>query len=92
VRCGDRSCSVDGSCPLNSPPRLQLQPVPATDGHGIVQVPRGWLYNLCQPGTAGTLSEPCEPGALLYTLTLFLLPTVLSPTLFRMTSVAGVNA
>jgi hypothetical protein len=72
VRCGDRSCSVDGACPLNStqrnvdfnrPPRLQLLSVPATDGRGVVQVPRGWLYVLCEPRTAGTLSEPCEPGA-----------------------------
>jgi hypothetical protein len=77
VRCGDRSCSIAGFCTLssaqrpvafNSPPRLQLLPLPAADAHGVVQVPRGWLYALCEPGTTGTISEPCEPGAALYTL------------------------
>jgi hypothetical protein len=76
VRCGDRSCSVGGSCPLNSPPReasfnspprLQLPPLPAADDNGVVQVPRGMLYALCEPGKNGTISEPCEPGALLRT-------------------------
>jgi hypothetical protein len=77
VRCGDRSCSIDGSCPLNStqrevvltsPPRLQLLSSPAADDNGIVQVPRGWLYAVCEPGTAGTLSESCAPGVSLYSL------------------------
>jgi hypothetical protein len=74
VRCGDRSCSVDGTCPLsspprkvrlNSPPQLQLLSVPAADDRGVVLVPRGWLYAVCEPGTSGTVSEPCEPGVVL---------------------------
>jgi hypothetical protein len=76
VRCGDRSCSVSGFCPvsstqrvviINSPPNLQLLPVPAADSQGVVQVPRGWMYAFCDPGIAGTVSEPCEPGAYLCT-------------------------
>jgi hypothetical protein len=74
VRCGDRSCSLDGSCPLhstqkevmeNDPPDLQLLPVPAANSRGVVKVPRGWLYEFCEPEMIGTLSEPCEPGAIL---------------------------
>jgi hypothetical protein len=74
MRCGDRACSVDGSCPLsspprevalNSPPQLRLLSVPAADDRGVVRVPRGWLYAVCEPGTPGTVSEPCESGAIL---------------------------
>jgi hypothetical protein len=77
VRCGDRSCSIDGLCPLsspprvvasNSPPRLQLLSVPTADPSGVVHVPRGWLYAFCKPAITGTPAEPCEPGAYLYTL------------------------
>jgi hypothetical protein len=77
VRCGDRSCSVDGACPLsspprevvlNSPPQLRLLSVPAADDRGVVRVPRGWLYAVCEPGTSGTVSEPCEPGVILLPL------------------------
>jgi hypothetical protein len=79
VRCGDKSCSVDRLCSLsspprvvalNSPPRLQLLAVPTADAHGVVHVPRGWLYAFCKPGMTGTVSEPCEPGAFLYTFVL----------------------
>jgi hypothetical protein len=72
VRCDDRSCSVNGFCPVsrtqrvvpfNNSPRLQLLPVTAADGQGVVQVPRGWLYSFCDPGRAGTISEPCDTGA-----------------------------
>jgi hypothetical protein len=85
VRCGDRSCSVDGACPLNSPqrdfvlnspPRIQLLSVPASDSHGVVQVPHGWLYAFCEPGSAGTVSEPCEPGAYQYITTVLWEPVV----------------
>ena len=42
---------------------MQLLPVPAADASGVVRVPRGWLYEFCAPGVAGTVREPCEPGA-----------------------------
>ena len=72
VHCTDGSCSIDGACSsgyrgrmvaLNAAPILQLLPVFAVDSSGIVQVPRGWLYDFCEPGNSGTALEPCEPGA-----------------------------
>lgn len=71
VHCKDDSCSVDGACSsghaegslaLNTPPKIELLPVFAADSNGIVQVPHGWLYQFCEPGTLGTDQEPCEPG------------------------------
>ena len=71
-RCGDRSCSIGGVClnttlpashRVNSSPEIELLPVPAADASGVVRVPRGWLYEFCSPGVAGTVQEPCEPGA-----------------------------
>ena len=73
VHCKDGSCSVDGACSsgyaelsvvVNTPPKMELRPVFAADASGIVKVPRGWLYQLCEPGQLGTENEPCEPGEL----------------------------
>ena len=76
VRCSDRACSVGGVClsgttpadgiSVNSSPDIRLLPVPAADASGVVQVPRGWQYVFCEPGVAGTVQEPCEPGVLLH--------------------------
>ena len=79
VHCMDGSCSVDGACSsgyaelsiaVNTPPKMELLPVFASDANGIVQVPRGWLYQLCEPGNLGTEQEPCEPGEPIRNLTL----------------------
>lgn len=47
---------------FNTPPTLELQAVAAADSTGVVRVPRGWLYSFCEPGVAGTVDQPCEPG------------------------------
>ena len=76
--CRDGTCSTNGICssnqggaaisaPSNSPPQLQLLPVPGqTTALTEILVPRGWAYKACssQQG-APTPSQPCEPGLLL---------------------------